>query len=65
MTKRLTAEKFARAFANTQASLLESEGLAVRHFRARRALQRQAPQATKQERHRADSNQFHQQGASP
>lgn len=63
--KRLSSEKFARAFASVQQDLLATEGLQVRHFRATRSLNRQAPEATKQERHRADSNQFHQQGASP
>lgn len=62
--KRLSSEKFARAFAAVQQDLLATEGLAVRQFRATRALNRQSPESTKRERHLSDSRNYKQTGAS-
>lgn len=61
--KRVTAEKFARAFAAMQADLIATEGLAVRQFRARRAINRQAQGPTKHERKRRSHAEIRQCGA--
>lgn len=61
--KPLSAEKFARAFASIQADLNLTEGRAVIAFRARRAIQRQAPEPTRREKHLSDSRNFKQTGA--
>lgn len=61
--KRITAERYARAFAAVQAYLIATEGLAVRQFRARRALNRQAPEPTKQDRRRIAPQLYRQHGA--
>lgn len=62
--KRQPATQFAARYAAIKADLLETEGEKVIAFHRRREAARPIERTpTKQERHRADSNQHHQQGA--
>jgi hypothetical protein len=64
MRRRQSPTQFAIRYAAIKANLQETEGEKVEMFNAKRADGRRVEVApTRHERHRAESNQHHQQGA--